>query len=120
MRVGQNGSPSHGTTHFPSGTPDGFWAESGERPRGSDRRPTWRSTGQSAPPKTTADARFYAPFGPWGAASPAWVSHSHPLQDTVCRPWAVARYGSLHGPTTLPADGYANRPPGGRGASARP
>src|SRR4029450_13635707 len=51
MRVGQNGSPSHGTTHFPSGTPDGFWAESGERPRGSDRPPTWRSTGQSAPPK---------------------------------------------------------------------
>src|SRR5215217_5376492 len=49
--AGQSVRPSHETTHFPYGTPDGFWVESGERPRGSDSCPTWRSTEQSAPPK---------------------------------------------------------------------
>ena len=72
-RAGQSAAPSHGTAHFPSGTPDGFSPVSGERPLADDTHPSWQSTRRNGCRKTTADAHFSALFGPRDSACPAWV-----------------------------------------------
>ena len=64
------------------------WAESGEKhDRGNDSSPMWRSTARSAPPKTTADARF-APLLGHRILRPRRVSPPSPkIQCAILGRW---------------------------------